>query len=53
MANQLQDFLETIQNHPELRTEIVSVGPKRTIDQLQEMILRSLPKGGHRPHTKK
>ena len=27
MANQLQDFLETIENHPELRTEIVSVGP--------------------------
>ena len=27
MASQLQDFLETIQTHPELRTEIVSVGP--------------------------
>ena len=27
MAGQLQDFLETIRTHPELRTEIVAVGP--------------------------
>ncbi len=27
MASQLQDFLETIRTHPELRTEIVAVGP--------------------------
>ena len=45
MANQLQSFLETIRTHPELRTEIVAVGPSGlsiSYKQLQERTFHSL-----------
>ena len=45
MASQLQSFLETIRTHPELRTEIVAVGPSGlsiSYKQLQERTFHSL-----------